>query len=216
MMEQKKSFLGFVRLLAILGWFAVIVQFYLMLQTAKASTAELTIRFLSYFTILTNTFVAVCCTFLAWFSDSTFGRFFSNAKTQTAIAVYITVVGLVYNTILRFIWAPTGLQRLVDELLHLIIPILFVLYWWVIVRTSFRWNAFLPWLWYPLIYLGFILVRGHFSGFYPYPFVDVSQLGYSAVLINCVGMTTLFVVVSFFFIFTGRHKQAKKSGLGRP
>lgn len=64
-------------------------------------------------------------------------------------------------------------------------------------------------LWYPLIYLGFILLRGHFSGFYPYPFVDVTQLGYPSVLVHCIGMTVLFVAISLLFIFIGRMKQAR-------
>lgn len=203
-MDQTKPMLGFVRLLAIVSWFAVVVQLYLMLETAKAPPLELTIRFVSFFTILTNTLVAVCCTVLGWFRDSKLGLFFSSANTQTAVAVYITVVGLVYNVILRFIWQPTGLQRLVDELLHLIVPVLFVVYWWIFIRRSFSWTVFLPWLWYPLIYLGFILARGHFSGFYPYPFIDVTQLGYESVWINCVAMTVLFVAVSVVFIFIGR------------
>ncbi|MFZ5976285.1 MULTISPECIES: Pr6Pr family membrane protein [unclassified Hydrotalea] len=33
------------------------------------------------------------------------------------------------------------------------------------------------WLIYPLLYLVYILIRGSFSGFYPYPFVNVLQIG---------------------------------------
>ncbi|MFT3794384.1 Pr6Pr family membrane protein [Flavobacterium sp.] len=203
-MDQSKSKPGFLRLLAVVGWFAVAVQFYLMLQAGTAPVIELALRFLSYFTILTNALVAISCTSLGWFPGSSWGRYFSSAHNQTAIAVYITVVSLVYNTILRFLWEPTGWQRLVDELLHSAIPVLYVLYWWIFVRSRFQWTAFLPWLRYPLVYLGFILVRGHFSGFYPYPFTDVTQLGYPSVLLNCAGMTLLFVAVSVVFIAIGR------------
>jgi hypothetical protein len=207
-MQNPKSAIVYTKLLSAVVWFALIAQFYLHINSGKASTAELLIRFFSYFTILTNLLVALCCTYVSWFPNSGIGRQFSSRFTQAAIAVYIAVVGLVYNTILRFIWAPTGLQRLVDELLHLIIPILFVTYWWLFVLKQFGWRDFLPWLWYPLAYLGFVLVRGNFSGFYPYPFLDVPQLGYSTVMVNCVGITSLFVFFSLLFIGIGKMKKS--------
>jgi FlaA1/EpsC-like NDP-sugar epimerase len=206
-MQNPKSAIVYAKLLSVVVWFALIAQFYLQISSAKASPEELLIRFLSYFTILTNLLVALCCTCVSWFSNSGIGKHFSSRFTQTAIAVYIAVVGLVYNTILRFIWAPTGLQRLVDELLHLFIPVLFVVYWWLFVPKNFGWRDFFAWLIYPLAYLILVLVRGHFSGFYPYPFLDVPQLGYSAVMINCVGITSLFVFFSLLFIGIGKIKK---------
>ena len=47
------------------------------------------------------------------------GRFFARAATGTAIAVvYIVIIGVVYNTVLRFCGSPR-LQYVVDELLYL-------------------------------------------------------------------------------------------------
>jgi hypothetical protein len=40
----------------------------------------------------------------------------------------------------------------------------------------------LVWLAYPLVYLGYTLVRGQIANWYPYPFVDVAHLGYGGVL----------------------------------
>lgn len=207
-MQDSKSAILYTKLLSIVAWFALIVQFYLHMSSGRASTGELLIRFFSYFTILTNLLVALCCTYVSWYPNTGMGKHFSSRFTQAAIAVYIAVVGLVYNTILRFIWEPQGLQRLVDELLHLIIPILFVVYWWVFVPKNFSWRDFFPWLIYPLAYLIVVLIRGTFSGFYPYPFVDVSQLGYSTVLVNCIGITLLFVFFSLLFIAIGKMKKA--------
>ncbi|MFC3161459.1 hypothetical protein ACFOEQ_26135 [Chryseobacterium arachidis] len=44
---------------ALIGWFAVIMQYQLMLEDSKFTFLEMTIQFFSYFTILTNIIVAV-------------------------------------------------------------------------------------------------------------------------------------------------------------
>lgn len=188
------------RLIALIGWFAVIAQFALMLHSGKAPTGELIIRFFSYFTILTNGIVAVCASVIGWR-----GNGFAT-QWRWAIAVYITVVGLVYNTVLRFLWAPDGLRQLVDELLHTVIPVAFVWHCLAFARVRLGWNAFWIWLLYPLLYLGWVLVRGAASGFYPYPFVDVVQVGYEKVAVNCVLVTAVFVVVSLIYIWISRKR----------
>jgi len=81
------------------------------------------------FTIDTNILVALSYTFIALGSNSRWGKFFTKATTITAITVYIIIVGVTYNIILRSTWNPQGLQKLVDELLHSVIPVLYVLFW---------------------------------------------------------------------------------------
>ena len=192
-------------LIALLGWFALITQFYLNLNSGVASTGEIIIRYFSYFTLLTNLLVAVCCTCLLLAPTSKWGRFFSKTKTSTAVTVYILIVGLIYNTILRFIWNPTGLQMMVDELLHTVIPLMFLFYWIIFANKSgLKWKDIFPWLIYPLVYLIFVLIRGSFSGFYPYPFIHAGNLGMQQTLINALGVTAIFVVVSLIFIRIGR------------
>ena len=187
----------------LLAWLAVILQFYLMLENRIASVPETVIRFFSFYTILTNILVAICYTTLIrkgkWFS------YFSSSKTLTAITVYIIIVGAVYNLILRHIWQPQGLQLIVDELLHSVNPVLFLLFWiFTIDKSQLKWKHLFPWLIYPLVYLIFILVRGSFAHWYPYPFVDIDQLGISKVLINCLFLTLTFISVSFLFIVLGK------------
>lgn len=191
--------------IAILGWFALIAQFHINLTSRAASTAELIIRYFSYFTLLTNLLVAVCCTCIAINPHQGWGAFFSKTQTLTAITVYILVVGIVYNIILRFLWQPKGLQKLVDELLHSVIPILFLLYWLLTGnKQTLQWKQVFSWLAYPLVYLLFILVRGNFSGFYPYPFINVDNLGISKVLLNSVAITALFSVTGLLLIAAGK------------
>ena len=200
-------------IIAIIGWFALIVQFYLQINSGIAPKAELLIRFFSYFTILTNLLVTVCSTILVLKPNSSFGKFFQKEQTLTAVTIYIVVVGIVYNVILRSIWDPQGMQRVVDELLHLIIPILFLLYWLIFVKKDHLQykNAF-PWLIYPFVYAVFAFIRGAFSGFYPYPFIDINKLGINKVLLNTVLLTAFFLLLSLLLI-TACKFFAKKNDL---
>ena len=198
-------------LIAVLGWFALVTQFYININSKIASHPELVIRYFSYFTILTNLIVAVCCTTLALQPDTRLGSFFAKQKNITAITVYIFVVGFVYNIILRFLWNPEGLQKVVDELLHSVIPILFLLYWLILVsKDELYFKNIFPWLIYPFVYAVYVIIRGSFSGFYPYPFIDVSQLGITKALINAVMLTVLFFFVSFLFVAIGKWVNKKK------
>lgn len=185
----------------VITWFAVVVQFYLMIINRVMAVPETIIRFFSFFTILTNILVALCFTVLLMKQKSACHRFFSRTQTLTAIAVYIGIVGIVYNTILRFIWNPQGLQLVVDELLHLVIPVFFILYWSkYATKTELHWKNVFPWMIYPLVYVVYILFRGAVSGFYPYPFIDVKALGYHQVFLNSGGLFFAFLLLSLLFV----------------
>lgn len=200
----------YIVIMFIAGWFALTGQLVLSLQTKAAPATELLIRFFTYYTILTNLLLAVCFTFMLLKPLSKWYRFFTSPSTLTAAATYITVVSVTYNTILRFIWNPQGLQRVVDEMLHLIIPVLFVAFWLIFVpRGKLQWKNVFPWLIYPLAYLGVILIRGALSGWYPYPFVDVVQLGYAKTLLNSAVLTLAFIVIASLFVLMDRMKKER-------
>lgn len=195
---------AFLLLMMLCGWFALIVQLYLMIEKSKLPAVENVIRFFSFFTIDSNLIVTLCATFLLFRPNVRLTSFFDKQPTQTAIAVYIFVVGLIYNAVLRFIWAPEGLQRVVDEMLHLVNPLLFILYWGIFsTHLKLKWTSFLPWLIYPLLYTAFIFARAQWSHFYPYPFLDVDKIGGKATLFNCLFVTAVFVITSLAFIGIG-------------
>ena len=202
-------------IISLTAWFAIIAQLYLHLTSGRAGVTELLIRFFSYFTILTNIFIAVCCTAQLIATGSGLGKFFSRTGTLTALTVYILIVGSVYNIILRSTWNPEGLQMIVDELLHTLIPIFFLLYWiFFVPKSGLKWNQVSFWLVYPFFYALFIMFRGYFSGFYPYPFIDVDELGLARALINAVGFTFAFLLTSLFFV--GIAKLLAKSNTEQP
>ncbi|MDI6034670.1 Pr6Pr family membrane protein [Flavobacterium sp. LB2P84] len=199
---------GFFAIIAIVSWFAVVLQLYLIILNRVVSLPETIVRFFSFFTIQTNILVAVCFAFLWLKPKSKWGLFFLKPKKTTAITLYITIVGLVYNVILRFSWAPTGLQKVVDELLHSVIPILVLLYWILFVpKKELEFKNIFPWLIFPLGYLIYTLIRGAFFNFYPYPFVDVNVLGYSAVLLNSFFMLLAFLFFGTLLIGIGKMKR---------
>jgi len=188
----------------ILGWFAVIGQFILMIENRVAPILETTIRFFSFFTILTNTLVAVYFT-LSYFNNKNKLIALNKPGTLTAITIYITVVGLVYQIVLRQLWQPEGLQKIVNEMLHTLIPLLVILFWYLYEnKSTIKYPAIFKWLIYPSVYLVYILIRGNFSGFYPYPFVDVDKLGLSKVLVNSAVLLVVFAGLSALFIRIGR------------
>jgi len=184
-------------IIALLAWFALIAQFYLTITNGLAQVPVAILRYFCYFTITTNILVAICCTA----SLLAPGSFFARSKTLTATAGYIMIVGIVYNLILRFIWEPQGLQMVVDELLHLIIPVLFVIYWMVFVpKVQLKWADAFPWLIYPAAYTAIIFILGAITGYYPYPFIDAGQLGIEKTAINSVGLFFAFLAMSMLLI----------------
>jgi hypothetical protein len=193
---------------AITAWLAVIAQFYLIIINRTSTVPETVVRFFSYFTILTNILVALSFTALLLKPKSQWRNFFSRPDVLTAVAVYITIVGLVYNMILRALWQPEGLQRLVDELLHTVVPLLFIVFWCIYVsRHALRWKQIASWLLYPFVYFLYVLIRGALSGFYPYPFINVREHGYGPVLLNSLYIMCAFLFFSALFVAVGKIRQ---------
>lgn len=191
---------------AILSWMTIITQFVLLLEARMTSLMEAILRFFTFFTILTNILVAIVFTAL-WLKPKNIFSFFTLFNTMSATAVYIFVVGFLYNTVLRFIWEPQGLQRIVDEMLHLIIPIVFITYWMYNIKSNtIQWKSIFNWLMYPMLYLVVILIRGHFADYYPYPFVNVLELGYSKVILNSLLLTLFFGLISSVVIGVVRYR----------
>lgn len=192
-------------LLAAIAWVTVLTQYYLMIEHRVASIGETTIRFFSFFTILTNTLVAIFFTLTLFNRKKGVLSILNKPGTLTAVTVYITIVGLVYQIVLRPIWEPTGLQMVVDELLHSIIPILVIVFWyWYEDHSLVKYAQIPQWLIYPFLYLIYILIRGSFSEFYPYPFVDVRNLGLIKVLTNSIGLIVLFIGIATLFVWKGK------------
>lgn len=187
---------------ALLGWFALITQYYISLHNSEKTVIETTITFFSFFTILTNLLVAVYFTFQVFAVNSIKSK---PPGVLTAITIYILMVGVIYQLILSAGQKLTGLQWLVNELLHGIIPILTLIYWYLYEnKKELNYTLIPKWTLYPLLYFVYILIRGNISGSYPYPFIDVTNLGLTKVLMNAFWVSVFFIVLSLLFVRIGK------------
>ena len=167
-------------------WFALILQLLIL----KDSIAN----YFSYFTILSNLLVAISLTPLVFAAKTNLGYKLSLPTSKSAVALYILIVGLVYNLVLRDIWEPKGWQLIADNLLHVIVPIAYLTYWLIFTgRKTLNYKDILSWTIFPFLYLIYSLIRGYYVNWYPYPFLDVAQFGYQQVLINAFFVMLAFV-----------------------
>ena len=199
--------------IAVLSWLVLAVQFYLYMANPNlqgVSAAEHVVRFFSFFTTLTNLLVSIAWSAIVFFSRTGLGKFFSKAATQTAVAVYISIVGIIYSLLLRSVWNPNGWQKIADHWLHDAIPFLFIVYWiFFVSKTGIGWLAPIKWLIYPIVYIVYSLIRGACVHWYPYYFVDVDKLGYLIALRNTALVLLAFLVIGF--IYVGMAKSASRT-----
>jgi hypothetical protein len=190
----------FVSVAALLGWAGLSIQLYLILfgrWTLGASLLGGLVNFFSFFTVLTNTLVAVVLTCELTQRQSPGRRWFLLPGVRSGIAVSIALVSLAYNLLLRHLWQPEGWQFVADELLHDVVPLLYLVYWWIWVpKGTLRLRHVGLWVIYPLVYFGYVLLRGSELAAYPYPFIDVANLGYPQVFINAGGIWLGFVAIA--------------------
>jgi hypothetical protein len=178
--------------IAAVGWYAIAGQFF---QSPSAG------NYFSYFTVLSNLLVAVTTTLVALAPESAPGRFFQRPLMATSVALYITVTGLVYWLILSRIYHLEGWVLFFDELLHYVIPPAFVLFWLVFIPKGTLDLRHLPWMLVaPIAYGAYTLVRGPLVDWYPYPFIDVSKLGYPTTFRNIVEFTIFFAFVGSIYV----------------
>lgn len=193
--------------MVLVEWLALITQFVLFLQAIPTGLTESLIRFFSFFTISTNLLVGIYVTFLLVAPDQQQKGFFLRPGVQTAIVLYILIVGLVYNILLRHLWHAGPIQAIIHDLLHTVMPILVVVYWqrWVDTR-QLQYQNIATWLIYPAAYAVYTLVRGAFAAWYPYPFIDAAKLGYERIAVNCAVLAVIIVLFSALLIFWGKKK----------
>jgi hypothetical protein len=194
--------------IAAVTWFAMALQFYLMVLVSQARGVDrirLVVNYFSFFTILTNLLVALGVTLSLVSLHSRWGKFFSRPVAASGMAIYIAIVGITYSLLLRHLWNPKGPQKVCDILLHDLVPALYVAYWLLFVpKGALRWKDVFYWLPYPLIYFCYSLIRGAVAGWYPYPFIDASKLGYLHVLANTATLVCAFLAVSLLAVAIGR------------
>jgi hypothetical protein len=150
------------------------------------------VRFLSYFTIQSNALVLALAATLARDPDRDGDRW---RVLRLDALLGITITGLVYAVVLAPTDHPHGSGWWSNAGLHYVAPIATLVLWLGCGPRPRITVATVAWaLAWPVLWIGYTLAHGAASGWYPYPFLDVSDLGYGAALRN-TGLVVLLAVV---------------------
>jgi hypothetical protein len=194
--------------LAALGWFSVLLQLFITLHSNILSGKSVgggIVSYLGYFTIVTNLLVCLALTVPLTAPASAAGRFFSRSDVAAGVATSIVFVSLAYHFLLRKTWNPQGLQLAADVLLHYIMPVFFLIYWWFnFPKGALRWTHPLYWGLYPTAYMVYVLIRGGIIDSYPYRFIDPLAIGYERTMINAVALLLVFIMLGLILVSLGR------------
>lgn len=140
-----------------------------------------------FFTLLTNAMVCVSFGLMSIRGQSL------SAHWLGGLTLWILIVAIVYHTLLAHLFNETGLRWWTDLGFHTAIPLATALYWLAFApKAPLPWRAALVWLWWPILYCVYAMLRGLGSGEYPYPFLDLNDLTLTQTAINIVGLSVAF------------------------
>lgn len=189
-------------LILVVSGAALIAQFHLSLTSTLFTTPMRVVNYFSYFTIESNILVCVLAASLVLHPDRD-GRRWRVARLDSVLAIAVT--GLVYVTVLRPSVPLIGLENTANNGLHYATPILAVLGWAAFgPRPRFTWNKLLSAMVFPIVWLAYTLIRGAIVHWYPYPFLNVTSLGYAHMTLNVLVVTCLIIGVGALFVALDR------------
>lgn len=177
--------------------------------------ANVTVNFLSYFTVDSNSLTAIVLVVgavLLLRRPTTEPRGFTMARV--AVTTYMIITGVVYNLLLRGL--PVGaVVTWSNEILHVVAPAYLVLDWlFAPSRGVLRARDALPALAFPIVWITYTLLRGPHAKdpytltayWYPYPFINpvTSAGGYLSVSAYIVGIAVAVVAIAFALTWTSR------------
>lgn len=184
------------------GTTGLLLEFVLSMQASLAAGRDIPGAlgsFFAFYTILTN--IALVLIYLSELLPGQRLAAFRHPVVRGSMAACIALVSLYVFLVLRHLYDPTGLLELSDRLLHYVAPLLYLL-WWVIGQPHglLGWRS-LPIMLAPtLIYFLAVMARGIWLHRYPYPFLNIDELGLNAVLLGAFYMAVFLAVLSAIVI----------------
>jgi hypothetical protein len=163
-------------------------------------------NYFSFFTIQSNILAAAVLAAAALVRPDERSAVFD--ALRGAGTLYIAITGVVFAVLL------SGHQEDLDThvgwvnfVVHTLIPIVVAADWLLDPpRRRLQLRVAVLWLGYPLAWFVYTLVRGAAEGWYPYPFVDVSEHGYGRVFLNGVVLLVFFAAAAFAFVAVGNYR----------
>ena len=196
-------------LAAIVAWAALVLQLALMVHRIEAQGHSLAFalwRYVGYFTILTNTGGAIVATLMALRPASRL----AGPRARLIAATAIIAVGIVYSVALRHAWQPNGWQTVADHALHDVTPFLFLIAWLLFPHGSLRWRDGLSATVPALAYCAYTFSRGAMDGWYPYYFLDPTQLPLVFLLSSMAILFFVFLIIGMLLAAADRVKVRRK------
>jgi hypothetical protein len=158
-----------------------------------ASTPMRVVRFFSYFTIQSN-LVAMATAATLVVRPERDGRWWRIARVAGLVGM--TVTFFVYYVALRPLLDLHGVAKATDIAFHYVAPLMTIGGWLAFgPRPRIDPGSLLRHLGWPVAYLAYVLALGAASGWYPYPFLDVGDLGYPTALFHAALVTALLLAV---------------------
>lgn len=155
------------------------------------------IKLFSFFTIQANLIAGGVWLLGAWRPESTVRR----PLLRGAAATYLSIAGVVYF-VLAFDANQDEILELtawwVNALTHQVLP-LAVLIEWILLppNRAISVKRSLMWLLYPIAFFFYSMIRGLFSGWYPYPFLIPGYWnGYSGVAVNALILLAMMLPIA--------------------
>lgn len=187
----------------LLALFAIAIQ--LIRTTQNGNSAA---NFFSFFTIESNILAAIVLLIVGFGALAGAKAYRTFAFIRGAATLYMVMTGIVFALLL------SGLeQRLqvtipwVNIVLHYIMPVVMLVDWLLFPpKFRFSFGQTLFWLIFPLAYLVYSLIRGSLIGWYPYPFLDVSQIGWVSVIVMSVVIAIGAAVLAWLLSLRTRYK----------
>lgn len=176
-------------------------------------------NFLSFFTVQSNLLAAVVLLCGAFGLTDRWPDRVADLVRGAAV-VYMATTGVVYGLLLvgyvehlqtNVVWA--------DTVVHRVIPIVLVVDWLIEPpRTRLTVRAALVWLWFPLAYVVYSLIRARIVDWYPYPFFDPDLVGgYAGVAVACAGIAAFILLMSWLTVMIGNaQRQFRQQATGLP
>lgn len=198
-LSRSKTARGCALALAMIAAITLIAR--LVLSSQEHGSIILGLSHLSqFFTILTNLLVVVVMIAIGL-----------NRKLPQGIleglVVAIVCVGVIYHLLLAHLWSPQGVAMLADQGVHTVVPILTFL-WWLIFSDmcAMSWKDTLKAIVWPFIYVSYALIRAQWSDFYPYPFLNLTELGAARLVLNVIGLSFVFYMLGLILLAIARFR----------
>ncbi|MEI5585269.1 MULTISPECIES: Pr6Pr family membrane protein [unclassified Agromyces] len=212
-----RRWLGIFRLaIAVLEVVALIANYQYVLRFPLFAS----LNFFSYFTVQSAMLAVATLVVAAWFAWFRVRDPVWLGVFRTMATVYLLVSGVVFALIA--VQASSRDYRLEvpwsDTLLHFVVPVLALIAWTV--DATMAVNPPVPWstvgfvLLFPTVWLAYTLLRGAQIGWYPYFFLDESQVGgYGGVLAYCAIVLLIFVAITAVLVAV--HRRLERRGVRR-